>query len=318
MLRPTHVLHDRRDRARYSRRMKRAAVLVAILLGACRDAPRPEVDAGPRAAHLEAAEINRNASPADVALTGDFGALEVMAVSGSILFDVVGREGTTVVAEGAQVTPHPGGRTTLAIDARPLLLEAPIDAAAEPGRGTLKTDVSVTVTEPGTPPKKGTVHVDAGRYVNKGFRLLLDEVARGKGLAHASPAEPPRSLVYVNVGGETVQHLGKVVPLHGVDLVAHGKLGAPRKAAKCAYPRPGNPAVKDEWPRVEHDLEVTVRLSKDGATLAQKTFSAADLPCPPSVVRGQLVVSVVPDDAPVRAWLATLLTRDGLQQQGGR
>lgn len=295
----------------------RRVVLLAIFLGACREPPRKaEVDAGPRGVHLELAEQNRSTVHADVVLGGDFGSLEVTAMSGAIVFDVVGKEGAEVVAEGAKVTPHPGGHVTVELDARPLLLDAPANAAGDPVRGTLAKDLRVTVTEPGAPPRKGTIHVDAGRYVNKGFRLLLDEVARGKPLADASPAQGARSLVYVTAGGETVQLVGKVVPLRAVDLVAHAKLGAPRKAKSCAYPRRGATGANganganDEWPRVEHDLEVTVRRANDGGTLASKTFSAADVPCPSAVARGQLVVSVVPDDLSVREWLETLVTRD--------
>ncbi len=310
MLRPTHVLHDPGDRGRYSAPMRRL-LLVSVLLGACRESPgKANVDAGPERARLDFVEGSKRAMPADIAVSGDLGRLELTAPSGTLAFDVVGKDGTQVAAEGAKVTPHPRGRATVAIDLRPLLLEAPANAAAEPGRGSLATDVHLTVTEPGTEPRKAAVHVDAGRYLNRGFRLILDDVARGTPLASASPAQAARSLVYVGADGETVQHLGKVVPLHGVDLVAHGKLGAPRKGAKCAYPRAGNPAVKDEWARVEHDLEVTVRLANDGTTLASKTFSAADVACPEDVPRGQLVVGVVPSERSVLDWLATLVTRD--------
>ncbi len=293
-------------------RMKRVVVL-AILLGvsACREAPgKAEVDAGPKGLHLDFAETHRGAIPADVGLSGDFGKLEVMAKSGAIVFDVVGKEGTHVALEGAKVTPHAGGRVTVEIDVRPLLLDAPANAAAEPGPAMLAKDLPITVTEPGAAPRNGTIHVDAGRYVSKGFRLLLDDVARGKPLEGASPSQAARSLVYVTPGGDTVQHAGKVVPLRAVDLVAHGRLGAPRKGPKCTYPRPGVPAATDEWPRIEHDLEVTVRLANDGSTLASKTFSSADVPCPATVSRGQLVVRVMPDEAPVRAWLASLVARD--------
>lgn len=295
-----------------TRARMRRLLLVSIFLGACREPPpsKATADAGPQRAHLELAEPSRKATPADVALDGDFGRLEVAGASGAIVFDVAGREGTQVALEGAKLTPRPGGRVTVEIDARPLLLDAPANAAADPARASLTKDLRVTVTEPGEAPRSGTIHVDAGRYANKGFRLLLDDVARGKPLAGASPAQAARSIVYVTAAGDSVLHAGKVVPLRAVDLVAHAKLGAPRKGAKCSYPRPGSPAQKDEWPRVEHDLEVTVRLANDGATVATKSFSASDVPCPPSVPRGQLFLGMTPDDHAVLEWLMTFVSRD--------